>query len=181
MTDSKEQIIEKRSRIVGRNLIFATSATASRICDTYTSWVLAGVGATHALVLSNVDLTSAFIAPSSIKSAVILFLIAFALMSVEKFIAIYVAQTTTEHAEIETYAKETKLNGDEIDLSVVDAEMHKATMLHTRWLNKIVSKFYDEPRARTVAQAAQVQYVVAGIAVLFLFASVACLALGMKV
>jgi hypothetical protein len=180
VTDSKE-IVEQRSRIVGRTLLYKSSSTASRICDTYISWMLAGVGASYALILANVASIAPYISPLALKRGVIIFLVAAAFVAFEKLVAIYIAQTSIENSEVQAYARETSASGAEIDLTIVNDEMSKATLPHTRWLNRAMRRFLDEPRARTVAKAAQVQYVVAVIALATMITSLAFVALGLKV
>ena len=177
----EKALIEGRSRLIGRTLLYKSSATGSKICDSYVSWLFAGVGAAHTLILANIDTTSKYISLSAMKASIGIFLAASAIVAIEKFLSIYIQHTAAENSDVQGFANETISTGFTPDFAAIRSEMDKATLGFTRLFNRLTRLVADEPRAITVAKASQIQYVVAGIAAVMLISSIAATFFGLKV
>lgn len=94
-----------------------TTLTASRILstgarrlslslDSFSSWLLAGFGATYGLLLANIGSLAAYVSPSRIKLGAACFIVAAALAALQKLIASYVAAGAASFGDGEATGKD---------------------------------------------------------------------------
>jgi hypothetical protein len=181
MTDARKLQIEA-SRHIARQLLYLSSAKSSAVIDSLLSWLLAGTGAAVGLVVSNLSDLDSYISPSSVEVSALLFLAAAFPAVVQKYISSVVVGSGEAVEKAAELAEKASAEYDDVDFSIIQSEMEKATLPTTRALKWLARKVFRDPDlARNTAKVAQVQWLLAIISTVLLLASITALVLGLQV
>lgn len=173
---------EEASRHVARQLLYLTSAKSSAVVDSFLSWLLAGTGAAIALVVSNLSNLQSYISSASVRFAALLFLVAAFLAVLQKYISSVVVGCGEAAERATELGEKASLTYDEIDFSIVKAELERSTLPTTRFLKWASRKIFRDPElARNIARVTQIQWLLAITSTMILLASITLLVFGLQV
>lgn len=145
------------SMLIGKTLsLLALGTTVS--LEKFSSWLLAGFGATFALILSNIETVSNFISVENIKTGVILYLIALGLGVLQRWLGAGILGASSVSKEVEVLGANAP---KDINIYNVLTEIENITFYPQKWLvryqfNKVRNNDFAAP-GRMQARMAQIQ------------------------
>lgn len=180
MTELEDRKIEA-SRHVARQLLYLSSAKSSAVVDSFLSWLLTGTGAAIGLVLSNLGTLDSYIGTPSVRCSALLFLGASLPAVLQKYISSVVVGSGEAVERAWELAEKASVTHDDLDFSIIQAEMHKSTLPTTRAIKWLASAVFRDPDlARNIARATQIQWLLAITSTVLLLSSIATLVLGLQ-
>ena len=160
MPDSVPDSHVQAKILVGATMVSA-SGKSSAVLDAFASWLLAGCSAVIALLLSNLDSISSYIAVADIKLAAFWLIAASCIVAIQKYISSIIGSTAEASAAARELVKPLLEQGIEVDLDLIFTEMQKAVFQPGRWFAaRSLAKFKRGDYAsvgRTCAKWAQIQ------------------------
>ena len=181
MTDHNN-LKEEASRHVARQLLYLSSAKSSAVVDSFLSWLLAGTGAALGLVVSNLGDLQPYVSSASVGCAALLFLAAAFPAVLQKYISSVVVGSGEAVEKAAELAEKASLTYEDLDFSIVQAEVERSTLPTTRFLKWAARKVFKDPDlARNIARVTQIQWLLAIASTILLLASIAALVLGLQV
>jgi|APMI01.1.fsa_nt_gi ABC-type multidrug transport system fused ATPase/permease subunit len=182
MKDQNDPEVRKTSRLIARVLLYQSAGKSAQIIDSFTTWVLAGVGASMALLLGNLDDVSVHVSLFQFRTALIAYLIGMVFGIAEKFIASYVIGTAESAIEAAEYHKNIHENFENVDYNVIREEFERVTLPSTKYAKRLLHRLLrSSENAHSMAKLSQVQYVLSGLSILFFVLTIASLIHGLQV
>jgi hypothetical protein len=177
---------EQRQRIVLAKVmaadVLALAATkVSTGADQFANWLLAGIAAALALLVSNLEKVQPFIEVSAIRTAARWFMVAFIVGVFEKLLALWISSAAGGFIEARQIGKESQ----KIDLSVYFEESKKAFFRPIRW---IPNRNFDRilkgdvvAASRAFVKISHIQAALAIVEAVFVFVSLWTIVAGLRV
>lgn len=140
--------------LVGK-LLSLVSQSVTTSLEKFSGWLLAGVGAGFALILSNIDAIREFIYIESIKLAVYIYLAALALGILQRWLAAGINGASLVAKESEDLGRNA---ADSVNFDNVLTEIERATLYPQKWL---VRYQFNKVRSGDFAIAGRMQAIMA--------------------
>ena len=182
MDTESQPDVSKTSKLIARTLLYQSAGKSAQIIDSFTTWILAGVGASMALLLGNVDNISDHVSLTQFRTALIIYLAGMTLGVIEKFIASYVIGTAESALTAAEYHKNIAENFEEVDYTVIREEFARVTLPSTKYAKRFMHRILrSTDNAHSMAKLSQIQYVLSATAILCFILTIASLIHGLQV
>lgn len=176
---------EVHERFAAGRLLALAAAHGSEHMGSFGTWLLVGVGATYSLVLTNLASVQEFVELWSIRSGLLLLLVAVVLGVLQRWLAAIVGASSAVAEKSAMIGRDLSEQGIDLDFSVLFREMERGTYYPAKW---VVRRNYSKAVAGDLAVAgrmsagiAQVQSLLVLVQVGFALAAIATIACGVKV
>jgi len=158
LTNPKE--IQDAKDMAISSLVVAASKVNESL-GSFSSWLVAGVGAAFSLLLASYEAVSRFVCASHIQVALLLLIIGLIVSIFARLLAAMVSSAIGSHEASSAHVKRLLATGETFDVEVFTAEFQKGLFPYQRWLtNRAMAKAQSGDfvaGARLIAKLSQLQ------------------------
>lgn len=180
-----EELREFHERLTAGRLLALGAAHVSEQLGSFGSWLLIGVGATYALVLANLAAVQQFVWLSTIRTGLVLLLVAVVLGVLQRGLAAILSASSASAEKAEQIGRELAERGIEIDFKVLFREIERGTFYPAKWIIRRSCNHISEgdfaASGRQSAGIAQIQSLLVLAQVGFAVSAIAVIAWGVRI
>ncbi|MFN9091771.1 MAG: hypothetical protein ACK5V0_09800 [Alphaproteobacteria bacterium] len=167
-----------------RRSLLATTQRVGDSIPSFSTWLLAGVGATFSLLIANLEKVTQFIDIGFIKVGMIAFVISLILAVVATYLAAVVKGALAAQHDAEELTKELIASGETMDVNTFILEFQRGLLPHVRGVSR---RAFEKALsgdslagARLIAKLSQVQALLVAFQSLLAVLGLATIAFGLK-
>lgn len=172
------------ARTAAQHTLLAATRRVSDGLPTFSSWLLAGLGAAFSLVVANIEKVSTFIEITHIRFGLIVFLLSLVVAVVATYLSTIVKVALGAHEDGEALGKRLAASPGPIDIDLFLSEFERGLLPPIRWLARSSMKKAKSgdivAGARMIAKLSQVQALLVAAQSVLALVAVGGIALGLK-